>query len=89
MVQWVKDLTTVAHITVEVWVYSLAQHSGLVSGVAPACGIGHSCGVGLISSLGNFHRLQVRLKQKNPNKSNITSCPPVTSHMNISVHPGC
>ena len=44
MVQWVKNLTAVAQVALEVWVWSPAQHSGLKIWHHCGCGIDCSCG---------------------------------------------
>ena len=57
MVQWVKNPTTAARVTMEEWIQSLSCHSWLKgSGVAVAVGL--VAAVAQIQSLaGNFHVL--------------------------------
>ena len=64
MVQWVKNLISVAQIAAEVWVRSLAWHSGLKNTVLRHLRHkGHSCGSDSVPSLGTSvcsHKIKIK-----------------------------
>ena len=64
MVQWIKNPTAVTLVTVEVWVRSPPQHSGLKDLVLPQLWYRSKLWLGFSPWLGNFYMLWAQLKSE-------------------------
>ena len=71
MAEWVKNQTAAAQVTAEVWVPSLAWHSGLKDLALPLLQLGCSYGLdsvpGLETSICRGCSHKIKNRNKNPN----------------------